>query len=109
MAESSFLKLYSLKNDFAREGRDFENQVIATLTSLIRKVNAKTLDPEKHFLKNNRDNFSLLKKERQQAQMSTAPVPAQDAVPFLRTAWNQGDPYNLKCPTINGRDLPAVA
>ncbi len=93
------VKLYSLKNDFAREGRDFEDQVIGTLSSLIRKVNAKILDPEKYFLKSNRDNFSLLKKERPQAQMLTVQNPVQDAVPFLRTAWNQGDPYNLKCPT----------
>ena len=100
------VKLYSLKNDFAREGRDFEDQVVGTLSSLIRKVNAKILDPEKYFLKSNRDNFSLLKKERPQARMLTVQNPVQDAVPFLRTAWNQGDPYNLKCPLINGRRPP---
>lgn len=101
------VKLYSLKNDFAHEGKNFEDQVVGVLFSLIRQVNAKALDPERYFLKSNRDNFTFLKGERPQAQMLTASTPLRDALPFLRTAWNQGDPYNLKSPMINGRRSPS--
>jgi hypothetical protein len=100
------VKLYSLKNDFGREGRDLEEQVIGNFSTLMRKVNAKALDPEKYFLKDNRDNFSFLKMERSPGQTLTTANPVQDVMPLLRTAWNQGDPYNLKCPTINGRKPP---
>ncbi len=101
------VKLYSLKNDFGREGKDLEEQVIGTLFSLIRKVNAKKLDPDRYFLKCNRDNFSFLRTRRSRAQMLLSADPYQDALPFLRTAWNQGEPYNQKCPTINGRRPPS--
>jgi hypothetical protein len=101
------VKLYSLKNDFGREGKDLEEQIVGTLFSLIRKVNAKKLDPDRYFLKCNRDNFSFLKTRRSRAQILLAADPYQDALPFLRTAWNQGEPYNLKCPTINGRRPPS--
>jgi len=101
------VKLYSLKNDFGEEGRDLEDQVIGSLVSLIRKVEAKALDPDKYFHKSNRDNFSFLKMTRPRARMQTLANPVLDAAPFLRTSWNQGDPYNLKCPTINGRKPPS--
>ncbi|MBN2344842.1 MAG: C10 family peptidase [Candidatus Aminicenantes bacterium] len=100
------VKLYSLKNEFGREGRTFEEQIIGNLQALIAKVNAGTLDPEKYFLGVNRDNFAWLKKERPLPRALMSVTPVQDAAPLLRTAWNQGDPYNALCPEINGRKPP---
>jgi hypothetical protein len=101
------VKLYSLKNDFGGEGRLLEEQVVGDLSSLIRKVNAKSIDPEKYFAGNNRDNFAMLRLERHQEQALSAPFPVQDATPLLHTTWNQGEPYNLLCPLINNRRPPS--
>lgn len=100
------IKLYSLKNDFGREGRELEEQVLGGFCSLIRRVREKEIDPESYFMGSNRENFARLRAERRQASPLSSSVPIEDMAPMLRSTWNQGDPYNQLCPTINGRKPP---
>ena len=124
------IKLYSLNNDFGKEGQALEEIVFSQYHEIITKVKAAAINPDTFFSTKNRTNFKLLQRGfksknapcREAAYRpptrvgfkTAAPglpprisftTGASEAAPLLTTTWHQRAPYNLKCPEIDG-ELP---
>lgn len=99
------IKLYSLCNNFGKEGEPFEEQIFSQYMKIISMVNSEQIDPQECFAEKNREDFKIL----QGGHKPTRPAirfptyEKEDAGPLLTTTWNQGEPYNLKCPEIDGQ------
>ena len=104
------IKVYSLKNNFADEGKSLEEFIFRQNLEIIKKVNSAELDPEGFFMEKNRKDFRFLTREfppRKKAISPVVPVQemqeVQEVTPLLNTTWYQKEPYNLKCPMINNQ------
>ena len=54
------IKMYSLKNNFGKEGKPLEEFIFNQYLELINKVNSSVIDPEKYFMDKNRRDFRFL-------------------------------------------------
>ena len=102
------IKMYSLKNNFGKEGKPLEELIFRQYLEIMNKVNASVIDPGTYFMEKNRRDFRLLTGECLPLQKTMASAAALDGEveevqPLLATTWYQKEPYNLMCPVINNR------
>jgi hypothetical protein len=102
------IKMYSLKNNFGKEGKPLEDFIFNQYLEIINKVNASVIDPETYFMEKNRRDFRLLTRKLHPLQMpmvsaAALDVEVEEVQPLLATTWYQREPYNLKCPIINNQ------
>jgi hypothetical protein len=98
------IKMYSLKNDFSKEGEQLEELVFAQYREIIDKVNTSIIVPEKVFMAKNKKDFQRLKSisfpfRDPDTGIETVTV---EVPPLMTTNWWQREPYNLLCPMVNG-------
>lgn len=93
------IKLYSLNNNFGKEGKPFEETILNQYLEIINAVNSSRVNPRECFSEKNRENFKLLRSDYYMGVSSRK----EDAAPLLSTTWNQAAPYNLKCPEVDGK------
>jgi hypothetical protein len=101
------IKMYSLKNNFGKEGKKLEGLVFDRYLEIINKVNIGAIDPGKVFMAKNKRDFQLLKGVPFpfRTANSTGDGIESEAVevqPLLTTTWSQREPYNLMCPEVDG-------
>jgi hypothetical protein len=102
------IKAYSLKNNFADEGKSLEEFIFKQNLGIIEKVKSAELNPETYFMEKNRKDFRFLTREFPPLKKVISPVvhvqevqKVQEVAPLLSTTWYQREPYNLMCPVIN--------
>lgn len=97
------VKLYSLKNNFGEEGIDLEEGIFTEYLDIVEKVNKSKIDPVVCFDEQNNRNFRMLAEVSPDSPVSrTLSLPVEEVAPLLETMWSQREPYNLKCPVVNG-------
>ncbi len=102
------IKLYSLNNNFGEEGKLFERTISEIQYRIIKEIKENEISPKEYFLPKNFKDFVFLKEGVKKVPLysevdSNKSPKVFDVSPLLTTRWNQGDPYNRKCPVINGR------
>lgn len=101
------IKMYSLRNNFNKEGKELEKTVIENLYELIYKVNTGRINPDKYFLPKNKRHFKYLTELNNNIIIMDNKERVYDVSPLLKTKWGQSSPFNDKCPTVNGSDTPS--
>ena len=94
------IKLYSLKNNFGQEGKELEELIFNDNKVIIEKVNASVIDPETYFDRCNKMSTRHLLGESFPFSVEDSRV--QEVQSLVSTRWWQREPYNLKCPLLNG-------
>lgn len=110
------VKLYSLANNFGEEGKELEEFIFNQYVRIIEKVNNSEIDPGLWFDRRNKRNFRRLSRVSGSFTGPLAGDPpdpgpplypasisrVEEVLPLVTTTWSQGEPYNLKCPMVNG-------
>ncbi len=98
------IKMYSLRNNFNKEGKELEKTVIENLYELIYKVNTGKINPDKYFLPKNKRHFKYLTELINNIRVMNNKERVFDVSPLLKTKWGQLSPFNDNCPKVNGSD-----
>lgn len=103
------VKVYSLKNNFGEEGNGLEEAIFTEYLDIMEMVKDAKIDPALCFDEKNKRNFRMLAEVSPVSPMSPiSPMsremssPVEEVSPLLATTWSQREPYNLKCPEVNG-------
>ena len=106
------VKIYSLKNNFGKEGKELEEFVFNQYARIIEKVNNSEIDPGQWFDERNKREFKRLSgvsgpfahepPDPEQPPYRPAVFRVREVLPLVTTTWSQREPYNLKCPMVNG-------
>lgn len=108
------VKIYSLKNNFGKEGKELEEFVFNQYAHIIEKVKNSEIDPGLWFDERNKRNFKRLSRvsrpfthespdpEQPPYRPGISAPRVEEVLPLVTTTWSQREPYNLKCPMVNG-------
>lgn len=99
------VKLYSLNRNFGEEGKMLEDSIFSQYAKIITLVQASLADPLECFGEINRSDFAFLRRHYLGSMPGSRGKPreSEEIKPLLTTTWHQGEPFNLKCPVVNGK------